>query len=312
MKISILTATYNRAKHLRKLYESIVNNISSNLQIEWLIMDDGSTDETEDICNKLIIANKSINDNISNGASLQIRYCKQENQGKMVAINNLSEHVTGDLWIECDSDDFFTNNAFSSIINEYEKCKDKKDIYAMAFLKEDQNGRNMGKNFSKKESTMFDLYFKEHEDGEKALVFITEVRKRFRYPLEQNERFVTEARMYHKMDKEHKIKCVNDTIMVCEYQDEGYSKNINKQFIENPYGYYKYFYEILANMDTSKIAFSKRLYVIKHYILFTYLTHNKLNLKIKGILNKILIIALYIPGIVKSKLFLVNYSKTAM
>ena len=47
MKISILTATYNRAKHLSKLYESIVDNITSSLQIEWLIMDDGSTDETE-------------------------------------------------------------------------------------------------------------------------------------------------------------------------------------------------------------------------------------------------------------------------
>lgn len=292
MKISILTATYNRAKHLNKLYKSIVDNINSKLKVEWLIMNDGSTDETE----------RDVKD-FAEKPGLQIKYYKQENQGKMVAINNLSEHVTGDLWIECDSDDFFTKNAFSSIISEYEKCKDKKDIYAMAFLKEDQNGRNMGKKFSKKESTMFDLYFKEHEDGEKALVFITEVRKRFRYPLEQNERFVTEARMYHKMDKEHKIKCVNDTIMVCEYQDEGYSKNINKQFIENPCGYYKYFYEILTDMDTSDIAFSKRLYVIKHYILFTYLTNSKLNLKIKGNLNKILIIALYIPGMIKSRLF---------
>lgn len=309
MKISILTATYNRAKYLSKLYKSIVDNITNNLQVEWLIMDDGSTDETEDICNKLIIDNKSINDNISDGARLQIKYFKQKNQGKMVAINNLSEHVIGDLWIECDSDDFFTKNAFSSIINEYERCKDKKDIYAMAFLKEDQNGRNMGKNFSKKESTMFDLYFKELEDGEKALVFITELRKQFRYELENGERFVTEARMYHKMDKKYKITCVNTTIMVCEYQNEGYSKNIDKQFIENPYGYYKYFYEILADIDTSKIAFSKRLYLIKHYILFTYLTHNKLNLDIKGSLNKLLIIALYIPGRMKSKLFLRESSK---
>ena len=53
MKISILTATYNRAKYLNKLYSSIVSNIRSGYEIEWLIMDDGSTDNTEEICNSL-------------------------------------------------------------------------------------------------------------------------------------------------------------------------------------------------------------------------------------------------------------------
>ena len=235
MKISILTATYNRAKYLNVLYKSIVNNISSKYEVEWLIMDDGSYDDTEDVCNKLVGADKSVT-NLFGESRLQIKYFKQENQGKMAAINNLSEHVTGDLWIECDSDDFFVENCFSKIVDEY-------------------------------------------------------------------ERFVTEARMYHKMDKDYKIKCVNETIMVCEYQAEGYSKNINKQFISNPFGYYKYFYEILADMDTQDIDSSKRMYVLKHYILFTYLTKNRLNLKIKGFKNKVLLLFLYIPGRIKSRKF---------
>ena len=49
MKFSILTATYNRAKCLPKLYESLIKNKSSNYEIEWLIMDDGSKDETENL-----------------------------------------------------------------------------------------------------------------------------------------------------------------------------------------------------------------------------------------------------------------------
>ena len=292
MKISILTATYNRAKYLNKLYSSIVSNIRSGYEIEWLIMDDGSTDNTEEICNSL-----------KNTDSLKIKYYKQENQGKMAAINNLSKYVTGELWIECDSDDYFADNCFRRIEKEYNKVKGRDDIYAIAFLKKNQNGDNMGNNFKKEETTMFDLYFKDEEDGEKALVFISDIRGRFRYELENNERFITEARMYHKMDKKYKMRCSNETIMICEYQDEGYSKNINKQFINNPFGYYKYFYEILADMDTSDITFSKRLYAIKHYILFTYLTNNRLNLKINGIRNKLLVIALYLPGIIKSKKF---------
>ena len=290
MKISVLTATYNRAKYLNKLYNSIVSNICNGCEVEWLIMDDGSNDETETVCR-----------DFQNVSGLEVKYYKQENQGKMAAINNLAKYVTGELWIECDSDDFFEEGAFETIANKYESLKDRNDIYAMAFLKKNQSGKNMGNDFSQKETTMFDLYFKHQEDGEKALVFITVVRQNYRYELEHGERFVTEARMYHKLDKSYKIACVNEYVMICEYQAEGYSKNIEKQFLQNPYGYYKYFYEILADMNTSHIAFSKRLYAIKHYILFTYLTGNRLNLKVKGGLNKILILLLYIPGCLKSK-----------
>ena len=302
MKISILTATYNRAKYLNNLYKSIVSNISSKYEVEWLIMDDGSYDNTEDVCNKLVGADRSVT-SLFGESRLQIKYFKQENLGKMAAINNLAPYVTGDLWIECDSDDFFAPNCFSKIADEYEKINEQDNVYALAYLKQDLDGNNMGNDYQNKYSTMYDLYFKEHEDGEKALVFITEIRKNYKYELEHNERFVTEARMHHKMDLDHRIKCFNETIMICDYQESGYTKNINKQFIANPFGYYKYFYEILADMDTKNIDSSKRMYVLKHYILFTYLTKNRLNLKIKGVKNKILLILLYIPGRIKSKKF---------
>ena len=80
MKISILTATYNRAKYLNKLYSSIIDNIRSGYEIEWLIMDDGSSDNTEEVCKAF-----------KNTESLKIKYYKQDNQGKMAAINNLSK-----------------------------------------------------------------------------------------------------------------------------------------------------------------------------------------------------------------------------
>ena len=80
MKFSILTATYNRAKYLPKLYESIVDNIDEDYEIEWLIMDDGSTDNTEEVCKSFV-----------NEKNLVVKYYKQENQGKMTAINKLVE-----------------------------------------------------------------------------------------------------------------------------------------------------------------------------------------------------------------------------
>lgn len=291
LKISILTATYNRAELLKKLYESILKNVIDTIEIEWLIMDDGSKDDTKDVVSTF-----------KENKKLEIKYFYQENQGKMVAINKLVKYATGDLIMDCDSDDYFADNAFEIINEEYQKNKDKmEDIYAMCFLKYNTNGKNMGNDFEKSKTSMFDLYFKDGENGEKALVFISKVRKKYMHKLENNERFITEARMYHEMDQMYKIMCFNRCIMICEYQKEGYSKNIIKQFQQNPYGYYKYFQEILK-MNMRKVKFKKRIYAIKHYILFSYLTKSKKSMReINGNINKILYIIMYFPGIVKTK-----------
>ena len=292
MKISVLTATYNRANLLPRLYESIVNNIKDNIDVEWIIIDDGSKDNTKETVENFIKENKIV-----------IKYFFQENQGKMQAINNVIQYAQGDLLIECDSDDYFTNNAFKSIEKAYNENKNNNNkYYALCFLKYNQNKENMGKKFQNKFTTMFDLYFKQGENGEKALVFNTEIRKQYKYELENKEKFVTEARMFHKMDEKYNIICINEPIMICEYQTEGYTKNIKKQFVENPYGYFNYFREILQK-DMRGVLFKKRLYVIKHYILFSTLTSQKKILKnIKGILNKLLIIILFIPGRIMTKL----------
>lgn len=296
VKISILTPTYNRAELLKNLYNSILKNIKFGLDIEWLIMDDGSTDATKEIVqnfqNQLIKQDENV---------LEIKYFYQKNQGKMVAINKLVEESRGDYIIDCDSDDYFTDNAFEIIKKAIEENKEEKDIYGLCFLKFDQNENNMGNNFKNKKTTMFDLYFKEGETGEKAILFQSEIRKKYKHELEHGERFITEARMYHKMDEKYKMICINKPIMICEYQDKGYTKNIVKQFKENPFGYYKYFEEILQK-DFRGVTFNKRLYAIKHYILFSYLTKSKKNLsKIRNFENKILFLILYLPGIVKTK-----------
>ncbi len=290
MKISVLTPTYNRGELLKRLYNSLIKNLKYQVDIQWLIMDDGSTDDTKRIVKDFIEENK-----------IDIVYLEQENQGKMIAINNLVKYATGDVIVDCDSDDYFTTDAFEIIKNEYEKLEDE-NVYGICFLKYDQDGKNMGDEFKKMQTTMFDLYFKEGETGEKAIAFKADVRKKYMHKLEKNERFITEARMYHKMDEKYKLICVNKPIMICEYQKQGYTKNIRNQFLNNPYGYYEYFKEILEK-DFKGVSFSKRMYVIKQYILFSYLT-KKIKIKeIKNFENKLLFLILFIPGIIKSCLY---------
>lgn len=297
MKISILTATYNRANYLGKLYQSIVDNIDSSYDIEWLIMDDGSTDNTEAVCEKFVDKN-----------NLNVRYFKQENQGKMQAINNLAKYVSGDLWIECDSDDYFVKNALKIIAKKSTILQENKNLYALIFLKNENSNKLSGNKFpfEDADTTMFDLYFKHDVTGEKVIVFDSEIRKKYQYIIEDGEKFCTEARMYHKMDLEYKVRCYNFVVVEGEYQADGYTKNIQKVFLESPKGHYAYFREMFEH-DMRGVRFSKRLYAVKHLILFSTLVQKKIDIKqIKGNKNKILVLLLFFPGKLKTKRWLCN------
>lgn len=292
MKISILTPTYNRGDKLNRLYTSLIVNNNSNVEIEWLVMDDGSKDST-----------KSIMTNFIKQKIIDIKYYYQENQGKMAALNNLVEYATGDVIIECDSDDYFTVGAFDIIDKYKDELLNEDGIYALVFLKYDQNGDNMGNNFPDDlyRSDMFSLYFRDGITGEKALAFNSNIRKKYRYKLEADEKFVTESRMYHQMDLDYDVICINKPIMICEYQKDGYSKNILKVFFENPLGYYEYFKEIL-DIDLKGVSLKKKLYIYKHYILFANLAQRKDAIKnVTGFANKLIISILWIPGTIKTK-----------
>lgn len=293
MKISVLTPTYNREKFLEKLYRSLIKNSNYGIEIEWLIMDDGSTDKTEQKIKSFIQEQKS---------HIEIKYYKQKNQGKMIAINNLVEKATGEYMIDCDSDDYFSDEAFKIMSEKIKETANEKNIYGLCFLKHSTNGENIGNNFTKQRTTLFDLHYKENDQGEKAILFISKIRKQYKHKLENGERFITEARLYYEMDNKNQLVCFNFPIMICEYQENGYTKNLNKQFKENPVGYYYYFYEILKR-DFKGTLWNKRMYAIKHYILFSILTNKKIELKdVKNIFNRVLIVLLYLPGKIKTNM----------
>lgn len=293
MKLSILTATFNRANYLPKLYESIKSNLNYNIDPEWIIIDDGSTDDTKNVVQGFINENRFL-----------IKYCYQKNSGKMSAINEAVKLATGDLIVDCDSDDYFTDEAFKIISENMNILFENESLYGLVFLKKDSKGNISGKELKDKEiTTMFDLYFKQDIQGEKIIVYNANIRKMFYHELEHGENFVTEARMYHKMDEKYKLFSINKPIEQGDYLDDGYSKNINASFKKSPYGYYMYFKELLEK-DMKGVLFKKRIYAIKHFILFSYLTNHKFEDDfIKNPLNKVLYRILYLPGMYKSKKF---------
>ena len=294
MKLSILTATYNRAKMLPELYESIKKNINSDLDCEWIVIDDESKDNTAELIK--IFKEENI---------IDIKYKFQENSGKMAAINEAVKLASGELMVDCDSDDCFSDDAFKIIKENANEILKNDSLYGMIFFKADKEGNISGDMFKTEyePTTMFDLYFKENIKGEKIIVFNSKIRKNFDHQLENDEKFITEARMYHKMDERYKVICINKIIEYGKYEEDGYTKNISQMFKKYPYGYYEYFKEILKK-NMRGVLFRKKLYVIKHYILFGVLSNHNFDVKsIKDLNNKILYIILYVPGFIKSKMF---------
>lgn len=292
MKISVVTATYNREKELLKLYESLKKNYETFKNFEWIVMDDGSKDGTKDLFKKWIKEVK-----------FKIDYHYNDNMGKQREINAAMEYVTGDVVIEIDSDDYLVDNGLEMVAKDYENLDD--NVYGILYKRVlGEKDTSMIPELNNKVITLFDIHNKYGYDFDMNLTFKTDVRKKYFYKVEDGENFVTEARLYYELDQLYDGMLFKDVDLVYgEYMNEGYSKNINKIFKKYPKGYLEYFNECLTYIKPTTTK-KRKLYFVKHYILFSYLNGLSMIECIKNAKKyKGLVSLLVIPGYMKSKKF---------
>lgn len=224
-KLTIFTPTYNRAYILPKLYESLIKQTNKNFI--WLIVDDGSYDNTKGLVNKWI------KENIIN-----IEYIKQENQGKHIAHNTGVDNCKTELFFCVDSDDYLLENAVEDIYSDYYKIEDKNiaGIVSIRMTKEKKTiGTDMPINI--KYSSLSDLYEKYKFKGDTALVFKTDILKMYKFPNINGEKFVGEEYIYCQIDEIYQLLISDSKYYICEYLDDGYTTNMFKLIANNPRGY---------------------------------------------------------------------------
>ena len=232
--ISIFTPTYNRGYCLHKLYESLVRQTDKRFQ--WIIVDDGSTDNT-----------KSIIEGWMKLGLIHIVYFYQENQGKMAAHNKGVDLCNTDYFICVDSDDYLTDNAVEILIAEIsiqnisENCFSGLILRKAIFKNNERVSCNNHLKFNNKRTTLWDLYNKYNYVGETALLYKTTILKEFKFPLFENEKFISESYIYYQIDDKYDMIFINKVIMHCEYLNDGYSINISNLMIKNPNGFVLYF-----------------------------------------------------------------------
>lgn len=192
IKFTIFTPAYNRAHTLRRCYESIL--AQDNLEeLEWLLINDGSNDNTDDIVNSLISENK-----------LNIRYLKQENRGKQFSWNKAVSLAKGLYFIGLDSDDTFRENSLFSIMSDCNNLLDKDDVVGIRCLAiNNMTNKPSGRLIENKliEMTWFDEFSNSKNFGERIDILKTDVIKKLLYPVNSDIKFIPEIWFYTKLAK---------------------------------------------------------------------------------------------------------------
>lgn len=264
IKLTIFTPAYNRAHTLHRTYESLL--LQSCKDFIWLIIDDGSEDNTAQIVNEW--------QNKENG--FEIQYIYKENGGMHTAHNVAYENIHTELNICIDSDDKLGTDAVKKILVKWEQIKDK-DYAGIIGLDADFEDNIIGQGFPEgmTETTLME-YYAGGGRGDKKLVYRTDVIKSVPpYPVFDGEKYVALAYKYRLIDQTYKLAVLDDVLCNVEYQLDGSSNNMFRQYIRNPKGF-AFWRKISMEYPESR----KRVYMdCVHYVSSSILARNKAFIK---------------------------------
>lgn len=225
--LTVFTPTFNRAFCLGNCYTSLVNQTAKDFK--WLIIDDGSSDNTKELVATWILENK-----------IDIQYHYQNNQGMHGAHNTAYSLIDTELNVCIDSDDFMPDNAVEIIINNWGKIKNNSKYAGLIGLDADKNGKIIGSKMPNglTETTLTAIYNKHKVTGDKKLVLKTEIVKKYpTYPIFKGERFVPLGYLYQLIDQDYKLYPINDVLCIVEYLADGSSLNMLAQYRKHPKGF---------------------------------------------------------------------------
>ena len=240
--ITVFTPTYNRGNLLNRLYQSLCKQ--KNKEFEWIIVDDGSTDETSSVIK--MIQDKHACENFP------IHYYKKENGGKHTAVNMGVQKANGELFFIADSDDILPSEALQVVAEVWEQTKYDNSIGGICGFDGDINdGSIIGTGFPKEvyllnielsnhinigyiDATTRDVRFKLKVDGDMKEVFRTSVLREFPFPEINGERFCPEVLVWNRIASKYKLRHINKIIYLVEYQQDGITSAITRSRMNSP------------------------------------------------------------------------------
>ncbi len=213
--ITVFTPTYNRAHLLTPLYDSLCRQTCKDF--EWLVVDDGSTDDTLMLMQKL---------RDEHDGSFPIRYIHKENGGKHTAINRGVVAAKGELFLILDSDDELPPTAISTILREYEPVKGVAGIGGVCGYMAHRNGEVIGIPQIEGIINTIDLRHRLNVTGDMCEVFRTSVMREFPFPEFPGEKFCPEVLVWNRIAQRYKLKVFDEVIYLRDYLEGGLTDRI--------------------------------------------------------------------------------------
>ena len=223
--LTIFTPTFNRAYIIKNLYDSLT--AQTNKDFEWLIVDDGSSDNTEEIISSFALERK-----------INIRYYKQKNGGKHRAINYGVPLAKGEFFFIVDSDDYLPNDSIETIRSYTNQIADDNRFAGVCGLRIYADGRKIGgeSNYDIIDTDMISIREKYHVRGDMAEVFRTSILKEYPFPAFDGEKFISEGVVWSEIAQKYDLRFFYKGIYICDYLVDGLTKSIRVHHRNSPKG----------------------------------------------------------------------------
>lgn len=222
--LTVFTPTFNRRELLTRCYESMCRQ--TNKDFVWMIVDDGSTDDT-----------KKFADEWKKNSDLEIRYIYKDNGGLHTAYNVAIENIDTELCVCIDSDDFMPDNAVELILNFWDKYGS--DEYAgIVGLDFNLDGKVIGDPLpNQKTVNLIDLFIGKYGivNGDRTNVIRTELYKTVA-PMKvfPNEKNFNPHYMHLQISDNYDFLVLNENLRFVDYQSDGMTNSMLKQYKSSP------------------------------------------------------------------------------
>ncbi|MBQ8047205.1 MAG: glycosyltransferase family 2 protein [Prevotella sp.] len=251
--LTVFTPAYNRAHTIGRTYESLCRQTCKDF--EWLIIDDGSTDNTREL----------VQGWIDEKPEFPIRYIYQANQGMHGAHNTAYDNITTELNTCIDSDDWMPDDAVEKIIMFWREHGSGK--YAgIIGLDVKESGELIGTPLPNDLYAMnLSEFYQDGGAGDKKLVLRTDIVKLYPpYPRFDKERYFSLGYLYLLIDQDYKCLCLNEPLVVVDYQPDGSSHSMYRQYWNNPRGFMYLRQEHIRIYKSFRLRFRSSIHYISH------------------------------------------------
>lgn len=225
--LTVATPTYNRAHTLPACYKSLCGQ--SDKRFIWMVIDDGSRDNTEELINTWSAENK-----------IRIQYCKKQNGGKASALNVGINLLKTPYAVCLDSDDTFYPNTIEKAIQSLQETEEDPNCCGILALRNNPDGTVMGHKSIPSDMTTItakNVFLDLNLTTELICFYKVDVLRKYRFPEFEGEKFVSPAWMQYEITQKYYYKTSWSNLCCCEYVADGLTKNKRKVIKKNPRGY---------------------------------------------------------------------------